>query len=102
MLNIVLIALIVFSVVGYLYFKTKQFRTTLTAERQYFSSSASIALGALLVSFGINQIYLFRGTATYIVSAIFILFGLYVLVFNLKARRHYAGFLEEERRLNEK
>ena len=101
-LNIVLIALIVFSAIAYLYFKTKQFRTTLTAERQYYSSSASAALGALLVSFGANQLFLFRGTVTYIVTAIFILFGLYVLVFNLKARRHYAGFLEEERRLNKK
>ncbi|WP_040229160.1 YtpI family protein [Bhargavaea cecembensis] len=101
-MNIVLIALIVFSAIAYLYFKTKQFRTTLTAQRKYFSSSASAALGALLITFGANQLFLFRGAATYIISAIFILLGLYVFIFNMKARRHYAGFLEEERRLNEK
>ncbi|EMR06087.1 hypothetical protein C772_02067 [Bhargavaea cecembensis DSE10] len=102
MLNLTFLALIIFSVVAYLYFKTKQFRTTLQAERQYHRSSASAALGAFIMLFGAHQLILFTGVVTYIVAAAFILLGLYVLVHNIKARKHYAGFLEEERRLNEK
>ena len=102
MLNLIFTALIVFSAVAYLYFKTKQFRTALQAERQYHRSSASAALGAFMMLFGVNQLLLFSGLITYLVAAVFILLGLYVLVHNIRARNHYAGFLEEERRLNEK
>ncbi|KZE39815.1 hypothetical protein AV656_00535 [Bhargavaea cecembensis] len=102
MLNLIFTALIIFAAVAYLYFKTKQFRTTLQAERQYHRSSASAALGAFIMLFGAHQLFLFSGVITYIVTAAFILLGLYVLVYNVKARNHYAGFLEEERRLNEK
>ncbi|MCW1928515.1 YtpI family protein [Bhargavaea beijingensis] len=102
MLNLIFTALIIFSAVAYLYFKTKQFRTALQAERQYHRSSASAALGAFIALFGVNQLFLFSGLITYLVAAAFILLGLYVLVHNIKARNHYAGFLEEERRLNEK
>jgi len=102
MLNLILTALIIFAAVAYLYFKTKQFRTTLQAERQYHRSSASAALGAFIMLFGVSQLFLFGGLAVYLVSAVFVLLGLYVFVHNFKARKHYAGFLEEERRLNEK
>lgn len=102
MLNLIFTALIIFAAVAYLYFKTKQFRTPLQVERQYHRSSASASLGAFIMLFGVNQLFLFSGAITYTIAAIFILLGLYVLVHNWKARSHYAGFLEEERRLNEK
>jgi len=102
MLNLIITALIIFAAVAYLYFKTKQFRTALQAEQQYHRSSASVALGAFIMLFGANQLFLFSGVITYVVATVFILLGLYVLVYNIKARNHYAGFLEEERRLNEK
>lgn len=62
---------------------------------------AGASLGVLLISFGLNQIVLFDKLAIYIIAAIFIPFGLYVLVFNYRAYKHYAQFIEEEAQINE-
>ncbi|AOV07227.1 YtpI family protein [Sporosarcina ureilytica] len=98
-----LVFLIIASVVFYLYFKMRQFRTTymLPIRKKLFASMAGAALGLFLISFGLNQILLFNKLVIYIVSAVFILLGLYVLVYNFRAAKHYRQFIEEEAVLNE-
>lgn len=61
---------------------------------------AGVALGTLLFFFGLNQVILFSQVVIYIVSAIFILLGAYVAIFNFRAFKHYAQFVEEEAELN--
>ncbi|GKV54590.1 membrane protein [Sporosarcina sp. NCCP-2222] len=102
-LNFFLVFFIVASGVFYFYFKTRQFRTShvFPIRKKMFASKAGSFLGSLLFFFGVNQMLLFQGTITYVVAAIFILFGLYVFIFNLKATNHYKRFVEEETRLNE-
>ena len=102
-LNFVLVFLIVASGVFYFYFKTRQFRTShvFPIRKKMFASMAGTYLGALLLFFGVNQLLLFKGIATYAVSAIFILFGIYIVLFNRKATKHYKQFVEEETNLNE-
>lgn len=58
-------------------------------------------LGVLLVSFGLNQIVLFNELVNYIIAVVFVLFGLYVLVFNYRAFKHYQQFVKEEAEINE-
>lgn len=103
MLNYIFVFFIVASFVFYFYFKTKQFRTTymLPIRKKMYASMAGASLGSLLIFFGLNQIVLFDKLAIYIVAAIFIPFGLYVLVFNYRAYKHYVQFVEEEAELNE-
>ena len=103
MLNLTLVFFIIASFVCYFYFKTKQFRTThmLPIRKKMFASMAGVALGALLISFGLNQLLLFNVMTIYIVSAVFILLGLYVSIFNFRAYKHYVQFIEEEAELNE-
>lgn len=93
----------ILSIVFYLFFKTKQFRTTylLPIRKKMFASMASVALGIFLISFGINQIILFDKLVVYIVAALFILLGLYVAIFNFKAAKHYQKFIVEEAEINE-
>lgn len=62
---------------------------------------AGTFLGSLLLSFGLNQLVLLNEFITYIIAAIFILLGLFVIVFNYRAYSHYKQFIEEEARLNE-
>lgn len=94
---------IVASGVFYFAFKTRQFRTepVFPIRKKMYASKAGIALGCLLIFFGINQLLLFDGVLTYIVSGIFLLFGSYAAIFNFNASKHYKQFVEEERRLNE-
>ncbi|MGE7918570.1 YtpI family protein [Viridibacillus sp. NPDC093762] len=101
-LNVVLAILIAITVVFYFYLKTKQFRSDLPIRKKWYSSRAGVALGGLLVIFGINQTILYHTTLTYIVCAVLVLFGLFT-AFNYNKRvRHYGQFVEEEYRLNKK
>lgn len=73
----------------------------LPIRKKFFASMAGASLGLFLMSFGLNQIILFNKLVIYIVSVIFILLGLYVLIFNLRAAKHYRQFIEEEADINE-
>ncbi len=102
MLNYLFVFLIIVSVVFYLFFKTKQFRTRqmLPIHKKMYASMAGASLGLFILSFGFNQIVLFDKITIYIISAIFILLGLYVLIFNFRAYKHYSKFVKEEAEIN--
>ena len=57
------------------------------------------SLGGLLLFFGLNQLMLFDGITTYIIATLFILFGVYIGIFNFKAYKHYRSFVDEEKKL---
>lgn len=101
-LNIILALLIIITFVFYLYFKTKQFRTNLPIRKKWYANRAGIALGMLLILFGINQIIIYHTILTYVVCAILILFGLYATVNYNKRVRHYGQYIAEEEELNKK
>lgn len=90
------------SIVCYLYFKIRQFRTTylLPIRKKMFSSMAGVALGFFLISFGIQQFISFSYTAVYIVSAVFIALGLFLAYYHFGATKHYRKFIEEEAEIN--
>lgn len=100
MLNFIFVVLIIVSIVFYLYYKTKQFRTTLPIQSKWYKSMASATLGVLVASFGLNQVLLFHSTLTYIIAALFILLGAAMAFSNFKAAKHYRQFLAEEIELN--
>ena len=103
MLNYILVLLIIISFVFYFYFKTKQFRTTrmLPIRKKMYAGMAGSSLGGILLFFGLNQLVLFDKATTYIIAAIFIALGLYVIIFNYRAYSHYKQFVIEEAELNE-
>ncbi len=102
-LNFILVFLVVASAVFYFYFKTRQFRTkqVFPIRKKMYASMAGASLGGLLFAFGINQLLLFNGMTTYVIAAVFILLGCFVLVFNFRAVKHYKRFVDEETTLNE-
>lgn len=93
----------ILSIVVYIFFKARQFRTTylLPIRKKMFASMASVSLGVFLISFGLNQMILFDKLVVYIVATLFILLGLYVSVFNFRAAKHYQKFIVEEAEINE-
>ena len=72
----------------------------LPIRKKMYASIAGSSLGGLLLFFGLNQLVLFDKVIAYIIAAIFILLGLYVLIFNYRAYRHYSQFVVEEAELN--
>ncbi|MEH6942389.1 YtpI family protein [Bacillus sp. JJ722] len=71
----VLVILIIIALAFYVFYKTKYFRTKLPMERKWLSAKSSMALGAFVALFGINQLFLFQTTVTYIIATIFIIVG---------------------------
>ncbi|PJK17388.1 hypothetical protein CQS04_00455 [Chryseomicrobium excrementi] len=100
-MNSILVIGIIISIVWYFYFKTKQFRTDLPIRKKWYAAKSGICLGAFVFLFGLNYLFLFPDTITYIVAAVFLVLGGYMAVHNYKASKHYGKFVQEEWDLNQ-
>lgn len=101
-LNNVLIIFIVGSAVAYLYFKTKQLRTSYPIRKKWYKAKTGISLGLFIFTFGLNTAVIYNDTAAYIIGAIFILLGGSMISSNTKRMRHEGKFIKEEYDLNNK
>lgn len=99
-LNIILAVFIIITTITFAYFKFKQTRTTLPIRKKWYRYRAGEALSIFLILFGMNQIVLYPTLITYIIGAIFVLYGITVFIGNFKRARHYGQFVEEEFALN--
>lgn len=102
-INFILVFFIIASAVFYFYFKTRQFRTRslFPIRKKMYASMSGASLGGLLLFFALNQLMLFDGITTYIIATLFVLFGVYIGIFNFKAYKHYRSFVDEEKKLND-
>lgn len=80
----------------YLFYKTKYFRSNRPAEKKWLSAKSSITLGLFVGLFGINQLFLFQTTVTYIVAALFIILGFLSAFSGIKAYRYYLPYAQKE------
>lgn len=71
----VLAFLIMLSIVFYVFYKVKFFRTKDGLQKGFYSSKSSITLGLFVFLFGLNQLLLFDTTTSKIVGIIFLLIG---------------------------
>ena len=84
-----LVIFIMISLAFYIFYKTKYFRSKLPIEKKWISSKSSISLGSFITLFGINQLFLFQSTVTYIVAAVFIIIGLLSVFSGFKAYKYF-------------
>lgn len=96
----ILVLLIVLSFVFYIFYKIKYVRSKRPAERKWLSAKSSIALGLFVALFGINQLFLFQTTVTYIVGAIFIVIGSLSIWGGIKAYKFYLPHAAKEAQEN--
>jgi amino acid transporter len=94
----VLAVLIVLSFVFYLFYKTKYIRSNRPVEKKWLSAKSHIALGLFVLLFGINTLFISHTLATYIVAAIFIIYGGTFTWVGFKKYKHYLPFAIEEAR----
>jgi hypothetical protein len=92
----ILVILIIFAIAFYIYFKVKHFRTKLPAEKRWISSKSSIALGSFVALFGLNQLFLYQTTVTYIVAAVFIILGVVNMIAGIKAYKYFLPLARKE------
>lgn len=96
----ILVIFIVISFAFYIFYKVKYVRSNKPFERKWISSKSSIALGLLVALFGINQLFLFQTTVTYIVAAIFILLGSFSIFSGWKSYKYFFPLAIEEAERN--
>lgn len=92
----IFVLLIVLSFVFYIFYKIKYVRSKRPAERKWLSAKSSIALGLFVGLFGLNQVFLFQTTITYIVAAIFIIIGSMSIWSGVKAYKYYLPLAAKE------
>lgn len=92
----ILVILIVFSLAFYVFYKIKYVRSAKPGERRWISSKSSIALGLFVLTFGINQLYIYQSTVSYIIAAVFILLGAINIWSGIKAYKFYLPYAIEE------
>ncbi|WLR50203.1 YtpI family protein [Bacillus tianshenii] len=85
----------------YLFYKTKYFRSRRPMEKQWLSAKSSIALGAFVFLFGLNQIIVWNTTISNVIGILFILIGGMSAFFGFKAKKHYFPLaVDEAEKLN--
>lgn len=92
----ILVVIIFISFAFYLFYKIKSFRTHRPMEKKWLSGKSSIALGLFVFVFGVNQLFLYPTTTTYIVAALFILIGGFSIFGGYKMYKHYLPFAIKE------
>lgn len=92
----VFVIIIVLSIVFYLFYKVKYFRTQRPAEKKWISSKSSIALGLFVAVFGVNQLFVHLTPVSITVSTIFILVGVINVWAGIKQYKYYLPLAAEE------
>ncbi len=95
----VFVVLIVISFAFYLFYKTKYFRSNRQVEKKWLSAKSNIALGLFVCLFGINLLFIHVSLVTYIVAAVFILYGALFSWTGFKKYKHYLPFAIEEAKM---
>ncbi|WP_445612866.1 YtpI family protein [Geobacillus sp. YF-1] len=91
-----LVIFIIFSFSFYVYYKIRYVRSERPIERRFLSAKASVALGLFVALFGINQLFLYQTTVTYIIATIFIILGFASAWAGYRAYRYYLPQAVEE------
>lgn len=90
-------ALIVISVVMYIYYKVAILKTKEILTQKFYNAMARIFLGTFLISFAINQYLAAQIKIVLLISIVFIILGIVQIVAGYRRAKHYRS---EYRRLN--
>ncbi|MFS0645577.1 YtpI family protein [Siminovitchia sp. 179-K 8D1 HS] len=93
-----LVFFIILSFSFYIYYKMKYIRSRRPMERKMLNGKSGMALGLFVALFGINQLFLFNTTVTYIVAAVFITIGGLSVWAGFRNFRHHVPYAREEAR----
>lgn len=94
----IFVLFIVSSFSFYFFYKVKYYRSKKPMEKSWLSSKSSIALGAFVFFFGLNQVFMFRSTTSLIIGILFIAIGAASTWAGYKAYRHYLPLAANESR----
>lgn len=91
-----LVILIVFALIGFIYYRIKTWKTKAPYKKRWVLSKANIALGSFLVLFGMDRLFVRPHLLVYIVCAVFILYGGFIIYAGTRSYRYYFPLAAKE------
>ena len=91
------IILIVLSFFIFLMYQIKATRTKHTLLKKFNQSKANIAIGIFLISFGLNRLFVHPSVLTYIVTGVFVFYGLFFTYDYIRRSRFYYHEIQQKR-----
>ncbi|MBS4194987.1 YtpI family protein [Lederbergia citri] len=92
----ILVFFIILSFSFYIFYKIKYVRSRRPIEKKMLNGKSSVALGLFVGLFGINQLFLYDTTLTYIIAAVFIVLGGFSAWIGFKVYRHHMPYAIRE------
>ncbi len=92
----ILVFIIVLSLSFYVFYKIKYVRSHLPMEKKLLNGKSSMALGIFVAFFGINQLFLYQTTLTYIIGILFIALGAASAWAGFKSYRYHVPYAVKE------
>lgn len=97
----VLVIFIVILFAFYLFYKTQYVRSNRPIEKKWLSAKSSIVLGLFVALFGANILFITQSAITYLVAAVFIIYGASFSWVAVKKYKHYRPFAIQEAEMYE-
>ncbi|HET7627790.1 MAG TPA: YtpI family protein [Bacillales bacterium] len=98
----ILVMFIIVSFAFYLFYKLKAWKLrNRQHESRWVGTKAAVALGLVLVFFGLNALYVRQSAVTIVISVILIAVGSFYIYQNIRLYRHLLPYAVEEARQNE-
>ncbi|OLN22678.1 hypothetical protein BTO30_08480 [Domibacillus antri] len=91
-----LVIVIVVAFAFYVFYRVQNVRSRRPMEKKWLSAKSSMALGLFVGVFGINTLFVQQTTVSYIVAAVFILFGFASMIAGYKMYKYYLPFAQKE------
>ncbi|PLS16978.1 hypothetical protein CVD28_15110 [Bacillus sp. M6-12] len=92
----ILVIFIVIALAFYVFYKIKYVRSGRPMEKKWISAKSSVALGLFVALFGLNQLFLYQTTLTYIVGSVFMILGALNIIGGYKSYKFHLPFAIKE------
>ncbi|MBO9130626.1 YtpI family protein [Bacillus sp. 165] len=94
---LVLVSLILISLILYVFYKAKYFRTHRPMEKGWVAGKSSMALGAFIGFYGLNQLAAYSSSkVSLFVGIVFLLFGALHVYKGIRQYKHFLPLAVEE------
>jgi hypothetical protein len=92
-----IVVFIVLSAILFLLYRFRALSVKNEWEKKFTLAKANIAMGVFLISFGLNRLFLHPQTVTYVISGIFILYGLFFTYDHIRRSKYYYFEIRKQR-----
>ncbi|WP_027724086.1 YtpI family protein [Tuberibacillus calidus] len=92
------IILIILSFAMFIYYRIRAWQIHAPYKKKWTVTKANMGLGAFMFFFGLNRLFIQASALSAIVCGVFILYGLFIIYYSIKAYRYYWPRMVEESR----